>query len=107
MIIYNRYHKRAQRRAIRAKLLQQDASIQEEGMKALICLILWIGLLVSGCASGGYYASPSSNAGYYGGYYGYGSYGNPYNTNVPPEFYDYDPSLSHWYTYPYWNPDRD
>jgi hypothetical protein len=80
-------------------------------MKSLYCLILGICLLVCGCASGGYYsgyAAPSSSSGgYYGGYYGYGYYGNPYTSDVPPDFYDYDPSMSHWYTYPYWNPDEE
>ena len=31
----------------------------------------------------------------------------PHITDVPPSFYDNDPALRHWYTYPYWNPNRD
>ncbi len=31
----------------------------------------------------------------------------PHISDVPPSFYDNDPALRHWYTYPYWNPNRD
>ena len=30
----------------------------------------------------------------------------PSISDVPPSFYDYDPMMSHWYTYPYWDPER-
>jgi hypothetical protein len=30
----------------------------------------------------------------------------PHISDVPPSFYDNDPQLRHWYTYPYWNPDH-
>jgi hypothetical protein len=43
-----------------------------------------------GCASPGYYQTRE-----------------PYNsaiTDVPPSFYDNDPTLRDWYTAPYWNP---
>lgn len=28
----------------------------------------------------------------------------PYISDVPPAFYNNDPALRYWYTYPYWNP---
>lgn len=28
----------------------------------------------------------------------------PYITDVPPSFYDGDPTLRHWFTAPYWDP---
>jgi hypothetical protein len=28
----------------------------------------------------------------------------PYITDVPPGFYNFDPTLRHWFTAPYWNP---
>lgn len=31
----------------------------------------------------------------------------PHLSDVPPAFYDHDPALRYWYTYPYWNPDGD
>jgi hypothetical protein len=59
-------------------------------MTRLLCAALALLALNFGCASGGYY--PSTHPDY------------PYITDVPPEFYDYDPTLRHWYTAPYWNP---
>jgi hypothetical protein len=99
MIIYNQYLKSALRRQF-APNCRSGTTIREEGMKALCCSILWIGLLVCGCASGysGYYQEPS---------YGQGYYGRPYTSDVPPEFYNYDPSLSQWYAFPYWEPDEE
>jgi len=46
--------------------------------------------LVCGCASGQYYQASDRY--------------EPYITDVPPEFYDNDPTLRHWFTAPYWNP---
>jgi hypothetical protein len=71
-------------------------------MKSLYCFVIGICLMICSCASGGYQEP------YYGqqGYQGY--YEEPYYTgNVPPEFYNYDPSLSQWYTFPYWQPDEE
>ena len=45
-----------------------------------------------GCAGGGYYQTQSSEE-----YV-------PYITDVPPSFYDNDPTLRHWFTAPYWDP---
>ena len=56
---------------------------------------LWMGLavltLATGCATSASGNHPSEP------YY-------PYITDVPPSFYDNDPALRHWFTYPYWNP---
>lgn len=46
-------------------------------------------VLGPGCAPGYYQTSEE--------YY-------PYITDVDPSFYDYDPTLRHWFTYPYWDP---
>ncbi|MEW6658232.1 MAG: hypothetical protein AB1424_06205 [Thermodesulfobacteriota bacterium] len=46
--------------------------------------------LNSGCATGQHYQTTDQY--------------EPYITDVPPEFYDYDPTLRHWFTAPYWNP---
>ncbi|MBI4644590.1 MAG: hypothetical protein HY790_06970 [Deltaproteobacteria bacterium] len=43
-----------------------------------------------GCATGGYY--PSTDPDY------------PFLTDLPPSFYNGDPTLRHWYTAPYWDP---
>jgi hypothetical protein len=58
-------------------------------------------LALAGCAggAGGGYYTPS------GSYYGYGAYGGPYREEVPPSFYNNDPSLRQWFTAPYWNPE--
>jgi hypothetical protein len=55
-----------------------------------LALLAW--LAAAGCAAGGYYGS--SGPGAYRGS----------TSDVPPEFYNYDPTLSQWYTAPYWHP---
>ena len=64
-------------------------------MTSLLFAALALLALSLGCASGGYYQ------GYYQSpdpYYR----GSP--SDVPPDFYNYDPTLQHWYTAPYWDP---
>jgi hypothetical protein len=57
--------------------------------------LLWMGvallLLTGSCAPGGYQQRPAEPY--------------PSITDVPPSFYDADPTLRDWYTFPYWNPD--
>jgi hypothetical protein len=54
-----------------------------------------ISINLVGCAVGfGYHAGPPAPY-------------EPYITDLPPSFYDYDPAYRHWYVYPYWNPNRD
>jgi hypothetical protein len=60
---------------------------------ALVALALLT--LTLGCASSGQYYQTSSSEDY-----------EPYITDVPPSFYDNDPTLRHWFSYPYWNPNR-
>ena len=43
-----------------------------------------------GCANGKYYQTSEQY--------------EPSISDVPPEFYDGDPTLRHWFTVPYWNP---
>jgi hypothetical protein len=45
-----------------------------------------------GCANSGYYQTTETYT--------------PAITDVPPSFYDYDPTLRHWFTAPYWDPSR-
>jgi hypothetical protein len=56
--------------------------------------LLWVGvallLLTGSCAPGGYQQRPAEPY--------------PYISDVPPSFYDADPTLRDWYTFPYWNP---
>lgn len=47
-------------------------------------------LLGVGCASGQYYQTSEQY--------------EAYITDVPVSFYDYDPTLRHWFTAPYWDP---
>jgi hypothetical protein len=56
-------------------------------------MIVWPGL-TSGCNAPGaqYYQSTPPES---------------YPSAVPPSFYGNDPTLEHWYTPPYWNPDAD
>lgn len=61
-------------------------------MKRLMGLALVLAVLGAGCAPPGYYQKPEE-------YY-------PYISDAPPSFYDYDPAMRHWYTMPYWNPNR-
>ena len=59
--------------------------------KILMGLALLASLAAAGCAGGGYYTSgPEAYRGSI--------------SDVPPAFYNYDPSLSQWYTAPYWHP---
>jgi hypothetical protein len=70
--------------------------------KILTYLALLAFLALAGCAGGAggeYYASGG------GSYYGYGAYGGPYRDEVPPSFYNNDPTLRQWFTPPYWNPE--
>jgi hypothetical protein len=57
--------------------------------------LLWVGLalllLTGSCAPGGYQPRPVEPY--------------PSISDVPPSFYDADPTLMDWYTYPYWNPE--
>ncbi len=56
-------------------------------------MVAWLGL-TSGCtAPGAQYHQSTASKSYY--------------TNVPPSFYDYDPTLEYWFTPPHWNPDAD
>jgi hypothetical protein len=58
------------------------------GLLGLLLLIL--GVFQEGCTTGvSYQKEPEYE---------------PYITDVPPSFYDNDPMLRHWYTFPYWNP---
>lgn len=52
-------------------------------------------LVLAACASPGYYSQPPVSQRYYPSY-----------SDVPPSFYNYDPTLMHWYTMPYWNPEQ-
>jgi hypothetical protein len=61
-------------------------------MQRFVYLGLAVLVLAAACAPAGYPRQP-------GEYY-------PHISDVPPSFYDNDPTLRHWYTYPYWNPDR-
>ena len=54
-------------------------------------LFLGLLLLAAGCPPGN---SQRSAQQYYPSY-----------SDVPPQFYENDPSLRQWYTYPYWNPE--
>jgi hypothetical protein len=65
----------------------------EKTGKILMGLALLASLAAAGCAGGGYY--PTS---------GYGAYRGSGVSDVPPDFYNYDPTLRQWYTAPYWNP---
>jgi hypothetical protein len=58
-------------------------------------------LALAGCAggAGGGYSSSG------GSYYGYGAYTGSYINEVPPSFYNDDPTLRQWFTAPYWNPE--
>ena len=53
-------------------------------------LLVVIGVLQEGCTAGG---ANQKNSEYV-----------PYISDVPPSFYNHDPTLRHWYTTPYWNP---
>jgi hypothetical protein len=59
------------------------------GLLGLLLLIL--GIFQEGCTAGGTYQKNSEEY-------------VPYITDVPPAFYNNDPTLRYWYTYPYWNP---
>ena len=61
-------------------------------MQRFIYLGLTVLMLAAACAPAG---QPRQPAEYY-----------PHISDVPPSFYDNDPQLRHWYTYPYWNPDH-
>jgi hypothetical protein len=61
-------------------------------MIRMFCAALALLVLGLGCAGGQYYQSSEDY--------------EPYITDVPPSFYDNDPTLRHWYTYPYWDPTR-
>ena len=63
-------------------------------MIPLIWLVLGALLAVAGCGGGYYYPAPR-----------YAPYEEPYSSDIPPSFYNYDPNLTQWYTAPYWNPD--
>jgi hypothetical protein len=65
----------------------------EKPGKILIGLALLAWLAAAGCAAGGYYGTS-----------GPGAYRGSYVSDVPPSFYNYDPTLSQWYTAPYWHP---
>jgi hypothetical protein len=69
----------------------------EKGKPNLVidALMFFLLMAIAGCAAGFSYQSgpPTPNV--------------PHITDVPPSFYDNDPALRHWYTYPYWNPNRD
>ena len=61
----------------------------------ILAWLAWGALLAAiGCAAG-YYAEP-----------GPAPYPGSYISDVPPSFYGNDPALSHWYTAPYWDPER-
>jgi hypothetical protein len=64
-------------------------------MKRWLSIILVASISLAGCAMGFSYQSgpPTPYV--------------PHITDVPPSFYDNDPALRHWFTYPYWNPNRD
>jgi hypothetical protein len=59
------------------------------GMAAVVLICLAAG--AGGCAGGGGYQDGRSPG--------------PYLSDVPSSFYNDDPTLRHWYTAPYWNPD--
>jgi ABC-type oligopeptide transport system substrate-binding subunit len=60
-------------------------------MKGPLLLVLAVLFLLAGCQ--GAYTS-RSNENYY-----------PAIGDVPPSFYNDNPSLRDWYTFPYWAPD--
>jgi hypothetical protein len=66
-----------------------------------VAVVVLLGM--SGCAggAGGGYYTPSGS----GSYYGYGAYNGSYIDEVPPSFYNNDPTLRQWFTAPYWNPE--
>jgi hypothetical protein len=59
-------------------------------MRKLLGVTMVLLLLSCGCAGGGYYQTSDQYV--------------PYITDVPPSFYDGDPTLRHWFTAPYWDP---
>lgn len=66
-------------------------------MIRLLCAALALLAQSIGCATGGYYQGDyQSSDPYYQGSIG----------DVPPSFYDYDPTLRHWFTASYWNPNK-
>jgi len=60
-------------------------------LRLLAAAVVLLALSV-GCANGRYYQTSEQY--------------EPYITDVPPSFYDYDPTLRHWFTAPYWDPSR-
>jgi len=61
-------------------------------MIRLLCGALALLALSLGCAPGYYQTSDTYTSSV---------------TDVDPSFYDYDPTLRHWFTAPYWSPNRD
>jgi ABC-type oligopeptide transport system substrate-binding subunit len=61
-------------------------------MKEKLLLVLAVLALLAGCETGG--ARSGGETSYY-----------PVISDVPPSFYNDNPSLRDWYTAPYWNPD--
>jgi hypothetical protein len=61
-------------------------------LRRVIYLALALTFLAAACASPGGPQPPEEY--------------QPHISDVPPSFYDNDPQLRHWYTYPYWNPDH-
>jgi hypothetical protein len=69
--------------------------VMRKRAKLMVLMALGVLLATSGCAGG-----------YQGGYYTPEPYGysKPQSiSDVPPSFYNYDPTLRDWYTAPYWN----
>jgi len=66
-------------------------------MKEKLLLIIAVLSLLAGCETA---YTPSGSEASSQSYY-------PTITDVPPSFYHSNPSLSDWYTFPYWNPDAD
>jgi len=65
-------------------------------LKVCCGAVLWLCLLLSGCASAGetyYQPSPYDTR-------------DPAFNRVPPSWYDNDPAMRHWYTFPYIVPEQ-
>jgi hypothetical protein len=69
-----------------------EVSRNLDPLERVICLALALAFLAAACASPGGSQPPQEYV--------------PHISDVPPSFYDNDPQLRHWYTYPYWNPDH-
>jgi len=60
-------------------------------MKVKLLLVIAVVSLLAGCETA--YPTGSNSESPY-----------PAISDVPPSFYNNNPALRHWYTYPYWDP---